>query len=79
MSKIASQDKLDWSRIILFHLDEYLGITADHPGSFRYYLRHKVEQLQPYTFHYIQGDAPEPLTECLRYANLLEQQQIDLC
>ncbi|WP_319422764.1 glucosamine-6-phosphate deaminase [Pleurocapsa sp. FMAR1] len=80
LSEIAVQDKLDWSRIILFHLDEYLGITADHPGSFRYYLRHKVEQqVQPYMFHYIQGDAPEPLSECLRYANLLQQQEIDLC
>ena len=80
LSEIASQDKLDWSRIVLFHLDEYLGISADHPGSFRYYLRHKIEQrVQPCVFHYIQGDAPEPLSECLRYAKLLEQQQIDLC
>ncbi len=80
LSEIASQDKLDWSRITLFHLDEYLGISADHPGSFRYYLHHKLEKrVQPFIFHYIQGDAPEPLTECLRYANLLQQQEIDLC
>ena len=80
LDAIASQDRLDWSRIILFHLDEYLGIAADHPGSFRYYLHNKVEQrVQPRIFHYIEGDALQPLAECTRYSNLLQQQAIDLC
>lgn len=74
------ENQLDWSRIILFHLDEYLGIAADHPGSFRYYLRHRVEkQVQPRQFHYIEGDAQQPWAECDRYRNLLQQQRIDLC
>ncbi|MEN9567227.1 MAG: hypothetical protein RLZZ69_2423 [Cyanobacteriota bacterium] len=77
---IALENQLDWSRIILFHLDEYLGIAADHPGSFRYYLRHKVElQVHPRQFYYIAGDAQQPLAECDRYSNLLQQQAIDLC
>ncbi|PSB10399.1 glucosamine-6-phosphate deaminase [Pleurocapsa sp. CCALA 161] len=71
---------LDWSRIIFFHLDEYLGIAADHPGSFRYYLYHKVEQpLKPRQFYYLAGDAQQPLRECDRYRHLLQQQTIDLC
>lgn len=77
---IAQENQLDWSRIIFFHLDEYLGIAADHPGSFRYYLRHKVElHVHPYQFHYIEGDAQQPIAECDRYSNLLQQQTIDLC
>ena len=78
-SAIAQGDTLDWSRIILFHLDEYLGISATHPGSFRYYLRHKVEQKVQSRFHYIEGDAKEPILECDRYSKLLQQQAIDLC
>ncbi|MEL7077622.1 MAG: glucosamine-6-phosphate deaminase [Cyanobacteria bacterium J06648_1] len=79
-SAIATEDKLDWSRVILFHLDEYLGISAAHPGSFRYYLHHKVEQqVNPRQFNYIVGDAPQPLLECDRYSKLLQQQAIDLC
>jgi glucosamine-6-phosphate deaminase len=71
---------IDWSRIILFHLDEYLGIKADATGSFQYYLREKVEkQVNPAYFHYIQGDAPEPIAECDRYAKLLMARPIDLC
>lgn len=80
LDAIASDKSLDWSRIILFHLDEYLGISSEHPGSFRYYLRHKVEQrVQPRIFHYLEGDAFQPLTECDRYTELLQRQAIDLC
>lgn len=80
LKQIAANESLDWSRIILFHLDEYLGIKAEHTGSFRYYLYHKVEKLvKPLSFYYIQGDAPQPITECDRYTKLLQQQVIDLC
>ncbi|MBD2252521.1 glucosamine-6-phosphate deaminase [Nostoc parmelioides] len=71
---------VDWSRITLFHLDEYLGITADHPASFRRYLRERVEKrVVPQQFHYIEGDTLEPLAECDRYTKLLQAQPIDLC
>ena len=71
---------VDWSRITLFHLDEYLGIAADHTASFRRYLRERVENLvKPRVFHYIEGDAMQPLAECERYTRLLLAQPIDLC
>ena len=71
---------VDWSRVTLFHLDEYLGIDADHPASFRRYLRDRVEKwVNPLQFHYIEGDAKEPLAECDRYTKLLKAQPIDLC
>ncbi|KOP27598.1 glucosamine-6-phosphate deaminase [Hapalosiphon sp. MRB220] len=71
---------MDWSQVTCFHLDEYLGISADHPASFRHYLRerfHKRVNLKK--FHYIEGDALEPLLECDRYSKLLQAQPIDLC
>lgn len=71
---------VDWSRIILFHLDEYLGIDANHSASFRRYLRERVEKrVQPAVFHYMEGDAVQPLDECERYTRLLLAQPIDLC
>jgi glucosamine-6-phosphate deaminase len=71
---------IDWSRISLFHLDEYLGIPADHSASFRRYLRERVENwIQPQQFYYIEGDTLQPLIECDRYTKLLKAQPIDLC
>ena len=29
---------IDWARVELFHLDEYIGLPIDHPASFRKYL-----------------------------------------
>jgi glucosamine-6-phosphate deaminase len=71
---------VDWSKLTLFHMDEYLGIDANHKASFRKYMRERVEaRVKPKAFHYLQGDADEPLNECARYADLLDAQEIDLC
>ena len=70
----------DWTKITLFHMDEYLGISADHPASFRRYMRERVASLvNPKVFHYLAGDAWLPIKECERYAQLLRAQPIDLC
>ena len=80
LDELTGLPGLDWSRVTLFHMDEYLGISADHPASFRRFLRERVEQcVRPRRFHYVGGEAPLPLDECARYARLLEVQPIDLC
>ncbi len=71
---------VDWSKLTLFHMDEYLGLDANHPASFRRYMREHVEsRVQPKVFHYLDGNAAQPLNECARYADLLQAQEIDLC
>lgn len=80
LDALMSLGGIDWSKVQCFHLDEYLGIDANHPASFRRYLRERVEnRVNPKQFHYIQGDAKEPLAECDRYTHLLLAQPIDLC
>jgi len=71
---------VDWSRLTLFHMDEYLGLDATHKASFRRYMRERVEQrVKPRQFHYVEGDTLLPLDECARYTRLLQAQPIDLC
>ena len=71
---------VDWSKLTLFHMDEYLGIDANHQASFGRYMRERVEgRVQPRAFHYLDGNADQPLNECARYADLLQAQEIDLC
>ena len=73
-------DGIDWSKVTMFHMDEYLGISGDHPASFRRFLRERVDhKVKPARFHYITGDCEEPLAECERYGGLLSAQTIDLC
>ena len=76
----GTQWNLDWSKITFFHMDEYLGLPATHSASFRRFMKERVEnKLKPKAFHYIEGDALEPIQECERYAALLLAQPIDLC
>jgi glucosamine-6-phosphate deaminase len=80
LDELIQLGSLDWSKIVCFHLDEFLGISAEHSGSFRYYLREKVEKkVRLQAFHYIIGDTTEPIAECDRYTQLLQAQPIDLC
>src|SRR5688500_514891 len=39
----SGKGRVDWSRVIFFHMDEYLGIAAEHPASFRRFMREYVE------------------------------------
>lgn len=74
LAALVRQTGIDWSRVTVFHLDEYLGFPEDHPQSFRRYLReHLVDLVHPAVFHGLRGEAPDPAVECRRYANLLEE------
>ncbi|HAV64255.1 MAG TPA: glucosamine-6-phosphate deaminase [Verrucomicrobiales bacterium] len=80
LEKLVALGGIDWGKVTLFHMDEYLGITGEHSASFRRYMRERVEsRVKPKVFHYLTGEADLPLDECARYANLLRMQPIDLC
>lgn len=80
LAALTASPDLDWSRVTLFHMDEYLGLPADHPASFRRFLReHVAAKIRPRALHLIAGDAPQPLREIARYTALLEAAPVDLC
>ena len=48
---------IDWSRIELFHLDEYVGLPPTHPASFRKYLFERLIHKTGITsYHFLHGD-----------------------
>ena len=70
---------VDWSRVEMFHLDEYVGLSDTHPASFRRYLRERiVERAQPRAFHFLAGDAVDPGAECRRVGALLGRSRADV-
>ncbi|MEW5979557.1 MAG: glucosamine-6-phosphate deaminase [Acidobacteriota bacterium] len=70
---------IDWESVDVFHLDEYVGIQASHPASFRCWLKEHVEDIvHPARVHYLCGDAVNLREECLRYERLLGEDDIDL-
>jgi len=72
-------ETIDWNRVVVFHLDEYVAIDAGHGASFRQWIRTRIDEvLRPAAVHYIQGDAVDPEAEVARYSALLEEAPIDL-
>ncbi len=68
-----------WDSVEAFHLDEYVGMSENHPASFRRYLRERLfDKVNPQKVHYLDGNAPDPEKECKRYADLLLEDDIDL-
>jgi len=68
-----------WSRVRVFHMDEYIGIDETHPASFRAFLRRElIEPLGILHFHPIDPVEADPAATIERYAQLLARYPIDL-
>jgi glucosamine-6-phosphate deaminase len=66
--------EIDWARVTAFHMDEYAGMSAGHPASFRRFLRERLFDHVPVAaFHQLDGEAADTAAECERYAALLRQ------
>ena len=77
---LIAEAEIDWSRVEIFHLDEYVGLPASHPGSFRKYLAERfIDRLPtpPAAFYPIAGE-DDPQVECGRLAELIEGRAIDV-
>lgn len=77
MATLVKQD-IDWSRVVGFHLDEYIGLPSDHPASFRKYLKERfVEKVSLGDFYYIDGNQDAD-AECHRLSRIILQFPIDV-
>ena len=60
-SQLAFLDELmtrqvDWAKVIVFHMDEYVGVGPDHPAGFGRYIRERIARARhPGAVHYVQG------------------------
>ncbi len=71
---------IDWSKINIFHMDEYIGLKPGHPASFPAFLRrHFLDHLRPPAgaFFPVPGERGE--AGCREYEDLLRVHPCDLC
>jgi glucosamine-6-phosphate deaminase len=75
------QADIDWTRVTIFHLDEYVGLPLAHGASFRRYLRERViERIagSP-AFIEVNGEADDLAQETARLGELIARHPIDVC
>jgi glucosamine-6-phosphate deaminase len=79
LEALTKMPGIDWSRVEVFHLDEYIGLPITHPGSFRKML---LEQLVNKTnvskYHLLDGDAPDPAEVARREGKALASAPVDI-
>lgn len=54
---LTRADGIDWSRVEMFHLDEYVGLPVSHPASFRKYLTENlIRRVALKNYHMLDGE-----------------------
>lgn len=70
---------IDWTKVRMFHLDEYIGLSINHPASFRKYLQErfiqKIGKLKEVVL--INGEN-DPIIECQRLNEQIKDMEIDV-
>ena len=79
LDALTKAQGIDWPKVEAFHLDEYIGLPASHPASFR---RMLMEQLVTKTgiehYHLLEGDASDPAATVRDMGKELASAPIDI-
>jgi glucosamine-6-phosphate deaminase len=76
LARMHREEHLDFSRVVTFNLDEYLGLAADHPQSAHRFMQSSFfghVNIAPENIHIPDGTAPGDLDEyCARYEGTIQ-------
>lgn len=74
--RIFRERSTDWGRVTTFNLDEYVGVTPDHPESYARFMAEHLFDAVPAPVerrHLPNGLAPDTTAECERYEREIER------
>jgi len=69
-------ERVDFSQVTTFNLDEFLGLAPSDPGSYRAFMdRHLFNRvsISPDRVHFLDGGTSDPVRECARYERAIEE------
>jgi len=73
------KEEIDWSRVVMFHLDEFIGLSESSPASFRRYLKERfIQKVTPLKEMYFVNGEGDPAKECTRLSKIIRNTSIDL-
>ena len=79
LGALRELEGIEWPRVRVFHMDEYVGISPDHKASFPRFLNdHFLRFITPLAFYPIPGQSADPARACAEYADLLRQYPAEL-
>lgn len=79
LKQLVSETGIDWSKVTMFHLDEYIGLPESHNASFRKYLRERfLDLVPPLKASYLINGEVDPEAEADRLGRLIGEHPIDV-
>lgn len=80
LNQLVKEKEIDWTKVSMFHLDEYIGLPVSHKASFRKYLKERfVEKVgDMLDVNLIDGEAVNPKEECNRLGAILAEHPVDV-
>jgi len=79
LAHLVNDKGVDWSRVVGFHMDEYIGLPPASDQFFGLFLqKHLFSRVKMKEVHLIDSQAADPLAECERYASLLRRYPTDI-
>jgi len=78
LSHLAGGPGIDWSRVELFQLDEYVGLPPDHPASFAHYIRERLIRPAGIKCAHLLNGAGDPAGVCAQIGAALAAAPADL-
>ena len=79
LASLATDSEIPWNRVNAFHMDEYIGLSADAPQGFGNFLREHLFGLADFkSVNYIDISAGDAQKECVRYEELLKRYPTDI-
>ena len=79
LKQLVSEDDIDWGKVVMFHLDEYIGLPESSPASFRKYLKERfIDKVPPLKASYLVNGESNPAEECRRLNNIIKDYPIDV-
>ena len=77
LAALTTRADVDWSRVEMFHLDEYVGVGADHPASFRRYLLERLIRPTGLQHHHLLEGDRDPEEVCRQVGAAIKEAPID--
>ena len=78
LEALTSLPGIDWQRVEMFHLDEYIGLPASHPASFCRFLQERLIQKTGITHHFLLNGEEDPAEVIRRVGKGLLSAPIDV-
>ena len=78
LDALTDAKNIDWQRVEMFHLDEYVGLPITHPASFRKYLLERlIHKVGIAKYHLLDGNG-EPVEVARRVGEALQSAEVDI-